>query len=67
MTGASAVCTVFGAGDERAIGGFGRSCARNKASADVFDIIERFYNAIRRHKTIGSVSPVWLGRKVGLA
>jgi putative transposase len=31
---------------------------RNEARADVFDYIERFYNAIRRHSTIGYLSPV---------
>ncbi|MDH2354749.1 IS3 family transposase, partial [Bradyrhizobium sp. SSUT112] len=40
---------------------------RNEARADVFDYIERFYNAIRRHSTIGYLSPVELERKVGLA
>src|ERR1700710_2146670 len=40
---------------------------RNEAKADVFDYIERFYNAIRRHSTIGYVSPVEFERKVGLA
>jgi putative transposase len=40
---------------------------RNEAKADVFDYIERFYNAIRRHSTIGHVSPVEFERKVRLA
>jgi len=40
---------------------------RNEARADVFDYIERFYNSIRRHWTIGYVSPVEFERKVGLA
>src|SRR5215213_4627519 len=31
---------------------------RNEARADVFDYIERFYNATRRHSTIGYLSPV---------
>lgn len=31
---------------------------RNEARADVFDYIERFYNAIRRHSTIGYVAPL---------
>src|SRR5258707_6324203 len=31
---------------------------RNQARADVFDYIERFYNATRRHSTIGYLSPV---------
>jgi putative transposase len=40
---------------------------RNEARADMFDYIERFYNAIRRHSTIGYLSPVEFERKVGLA
>jgi putative transposase len=40
---------------------------RNEAKADVFDYIERFYNATRRHSTIGYLSPVEFERKVGLA
>ncbi|MBR0406366.1 MAG: IS3 family transposase, partial [Eggerthellaceae bacterium] len=35
--------------------------------ADVFDYIERFYNATRRHSTIGYLSPVEFERKLGLA
>jgi putative transposase len=40
---------------------------RNEARADVFDYIERFYNATRRHSTIGYVSPIEFERKLGLA
>jgi len=40
---------------------------RDDARADVFDYIERFYNTLRRHSTIGYVSPVEFERKVGLA
>ncbi len=40
---------------------------RDEARADVFDYIERFYNAVRRHSTIGYVSPAEFERKVGLA
>jgi transposase InsO family protein len=40
---------------------------RDAARADIFDYIERFYNATRRHSTIGYVSPVEFERKVGLA
>lgn len=40
---------------------------RNEARADVFDRIERSYNAVRRHSTIGYISSVQLERKVGLA
>jgi putative transposase len=31
---------------------------RDQAKADVFDSIERFYNARRRHSTLGNVSPI---------
>src|ERR1700684_2177842 len=40
---------------------------RDAARADVFDYIERFYNTIRRHSTIGYVSPVEVESKIGLA
>ena len=40
---------------------------RDDARADVFDYIERFYNPVRRHSTIGYLSPVEFERKVGLA
>ena len=40
---------------------------RNEARANVFDFIERFYNAPRRHSTIGYLSPVEFEHKVGLA
>jgi putative transposase len=36
---------------------------RNEAKADVFDYIVRFYNVIRRHSTIGYLSPVEFERK----
>jgi hypothetical protein len=38
---------------------------RNEARADVFDYIERFYSATRRHSTIGYLSPVEFEREVG--
>jgi putative transposase len=41
--------------------------SRNEARADVFDYIERFYNAVRRHSTIGYLSPVEFERRAGLA
>jgi putative transposase len=44
-----------------------RKIYRPGTRADVFDYIERFYNSIRRHSTIGYVSPVELERKMGLA
>jgi putative transposase len=40
---------------------------RDAARADVFDYIERFYNTVRRHSTIGYLSPVEFERKLGLA
>jgi putative transposase len=40
---------------------------RNVAKADVFDYIERFYNLVRRHSTIGYLSPVEFERRLGLA
>ena len=40
---------------------------RHDARADVFDYVERFYNAVRRHSTIGYLSPVEFERKAGLA
>jgi hypothetical protein len=33
----------------------------------VFDTIERFYDAVRRHSTIGDISPVGFEKMVGLA
>jgi putative transposase len=41
--------------------------SRDEARADVFDYIERFYNPVRRHSTIGYLSPVEFERQVGLA
>ena len=40
---------------------------RDAARADVFDYIERFYNTVRRHSTIGYISPVEFEKKGGLA
>ncbi|CAN7685156.1 IS3 family transposase [Bosea sp. LjRoot90] len=40
---------------------------RNEARADLFDYIERFYNALRRHSTIGYLSPAEFEKKAGLA
>jgi putative transposase len=46
----------------------GRICrTRDDGRAEVFDDIERFYNAVRRHATIGYISPVEFENKVGLA
>ncbi|QXX76692.1 hypothetical protein MHY1_p00214 (plasmid) [Methylovirgula sp. HY1] len=40
---------------------------RDQARADVFDYIERFYNAVRRHSTLGYLSPIEFETKAGLA
>ena len=40
---------------------------RDEAKADVFDYIERFYNAKRRHSTIGYMSPMEFEVQAGLA
>jgi hypothetical protein len=46
----------------------GKICrSRDGARADVFDDTERLYNAVRRHSTLGYVSPVEFKWKVGLA
>lgn len=40
---------------------------RDEAKADVFDYIERFYNAKRRHSTLGYLSPVAFEEQTALA
>ena len=40
---------------------------RDQARADVFDYIERFYNAARRHSTLGYLSPVEFERQAASA
>ena len=40
---------------------------RNAARADVFDYIERFYNPLRRHSTLGNVSPSSFERAAAVA
>jgi putative transposase len=40
---------------------------RDQAKADVFDYIERFYNAKQSHSTIGYLSPMEFEAKAGLA
>lgn len=40
---------------------------RNAARADVFDYIERFYNPVRRHSTLGNISPVAFEREAAVA
>ncbi len=41
--------------------------SRDQARADVFDYIERFYNPIRRHSTLGYLSPIDFERQAGVA
>ena len=41
--------------------------SRNQARADVFDFIERFYNAKRRHSTIGYLSPIEFERRAEIS
>jgi len=38
---------------------------RNAARADVFDYVERFYNTVRRHSTIGYLSPAEFEKRAG--
>ena len=40
---------------------------RDAARADVFDLIERLYNTVRRHSTIGYLSPVEFEQRAGLS
>jgi putative transposase len=40
---------------------------RDESRADLFDYIERFYNAKRRHSTIGYLNPMEFERKARLA
>ena len=40
--------------------------AADAARADVFDYIEQFYNTVRRHSTIGYVSPVEFEERAAL-
>ena len=40
---------------------------RDEAKADMFDYIERFYNAKRRHSTIGYLSPAAFEEEAALA
>ena len=40
---------------------------RNAARADVFDFIERFYNPLRRHSTLGNLSPMNFERAAAVA
>jgi putative transposase len=41
--------------------------SQDHARADVFDYIARFYNAIRRHSTLGYLSPVEFAKQAQLA
>jgi putative transposase len=40
---------------------------RDAARLDIFDYIERFYNPIRRHSTLGYLSPADFEREVQVA
>lgn len=40
---------------------------RDDPRAAVFDYIKRFYNTVRRHSTIGYISPVEFEKKVEVA
>lgn len=40
---------------------------RDEIRAEVFDYVERFYNPIRRHSTLGYVSPIDFERQALLA
>ena len=40
---------------------------RDQARADVFDYIERFYNVVRRHSTLGYLSPAEFEKMAQLA
>ena len=40
---------------------------RDQARADVFDYIERFYNARRRHSTLGYLSPMEFEKQQAVA
>ena len=44
-----------------------RYATRDAARADVFDYIERFYNPIRRHSTLGNISPANFERSTAVA
>jgi putative transposase len=81
MTDSGIVCNMSGSGnvwDNAAMESFFSSLkterierkifrTKNETRANVSDYIERFYNATRRHSTIGYLSPVEFERKVGLA
>lgn len=43
------------------------SRTRDQAKAGVFDYIERFYNLLRRHSTLGYLSPMKFERQTELA
>ncbi len=40
---------------------------RAEARADIFDYIERFYNPLRRHSTLGNSSPVAFEQRMAVA
>ncbi len=44
-----------------------RYASRDEARADIFDYVERFYNPIRRHSTLGNQSPIAFERAGAVA
>ena len=44
-----------------------RYATRDAARTDIVDDIERFYNPLRRHSTLGNISPVEFERAAGVA
>ncbi len=44
-----------------------RYATRQAARADIFDYIERFYNPLRRHSTLGNLSPAAFEQAVAVA
>ena len=44
-----------------------RYASRDEARADIFDYVERFYNPMRRHSTLGNVSPIAFERAAAVA
>lgn len=44
-----------------------RYASRDEARADIFDYVERFYNPVRRHSTLGNRSPIAFERAAAVA
>lgn len=45
---------------------FRRYVSRDEARQDIFDYIERFYNPVRRHSTLGNISPMMYEERAGM-